>query len=803
MSNRPLDHTADTLPVGLQGTPFEAVYDALSVVASAVWDIDPATYRAGIAWGWYLTHRPEELESFRELLAAALISEQAPLVKDTQTDSELVEYLRIWRSYTPTYAKLQAIYSTFGVQTDIQPISDAESQQIMPVADRRLAFYIRVESMDWSRPLTLTEIANIAIRATPLGSRPYPYFALFGEEEAYVSAGGSGYNRVLRAVAPAVEPDDPPLPTLPTISLSGDFGANNWVDLSYIHPGQTREVTLDSLAIPYDSTKSYAVAGVTYTGSSVPVAELIDLSVAETNDHTFGLKNLRIEDVRITTARIAVCSDPSATVVHVYDKATGLAYNAFKYTDDGVDYYYILDGVQSAWSNDIDALGFALGDGFTESMLYLQSGDKQAQKQVTSGFTGNVNATYCYQLYEDEQLTTPWTRYDYSNEYVFVNSRGIPLSRQKVSDLPDTYTSDSTQWEMALILMDNGFLWLASNVSGSGSISYSAGFIRVRIYPKGQQVFSGYFNSSNVYNNSSLSYNSAYNFYGSPNTGTTRIPLISDFDRSLVKFLGSAGNVVSNRYNNFAWLSGQYLRVTYGNTNDGTLAIRNVLYTFGMKVYTAWVNKTGNSSVSSGTAVYTYNNISNGYLLGYETGVGYKVIALFKSDGSSAAESSTVINACSLGKYGSGSYANNLFFKQTSGSSISFSYLWYTKEYLTPIDIFFTLRADGVGATFSAKDYWGTWIMSDADIATLQNFGITIGNDGSNKNYVTIGNTSSFTFEPLALYNGSTDLGADMSNFSCGAAGSTGVYTQMVCIKSVNAYSTQATKWKCRITRIL
>lgn len=168
-----LDQTADTFPVGLSGTPFEEVYRALRVMAATVWSVDPTVYRAGMAWGWYALHAPEILAGFRDVVTAALVSAVAPMVSDTQTDGELVEYLRQWRSYTPTGPKLEAILALFGIDAEVRAISDAEGQALLPVQDTRLAFYIFVRDMDWARPMWLGDIAELARRATPLGSRPY------------------------------------------------------------------------------------------------------------------------------------------------------------------------------------------------------------------------------------------------------------------------------------------------------------------------------------------------------------------------------------------------------------------------------------------------------------------------------------------------------------------------------------------------------------------------------------------------------------------------------------------------------
>lgn len=202
-----LDATADTLPPGLLGTPFEAVYRALREVAAGVWDVDPAAYRAGIAWAFYLLERPALLERFPALVAAVLVSEGVPAIRPDQTPAELVALLRVWFGYRPTYARLEALLACYGVEAEVRPISDPYCQLVCPVSDTRLAFYIRVLGMDWARPLTADEIAEIARLASPLGARPAPFYALqAGEAPVYVASAGAGivYSLMSGAVAQAV-----------------------------------------------------------------------------------------------------------------------------------------------------------------------------------------------------------------------------------------------------------------------------------------------------------------------------------------------------------------------------------------------------------------------------------------------------------------------------------------------------------------------------------------------------------------------------------------------------------------------
>lgn len=168
---KPLDGAADVLPVGLQPTPFGEVWQALQQVAASVWDVDPSVYRAGIAWMWYALRNPAALDAdgLRPLLVAALISEQAPLVKDTQTAAELAEYLHLWRDYTPTYPKLEALYSVFAADVKILPIT---APGYAPPSNTRLSFFVVIRGIDFDRPLTADEASLVAVRATPLGSHP-------------------------------------------------------------------------------------------------------------------------------------------------------------------------------------------------------------------------------------------------------------------------------------------------------------------------------------------------------------------------------------------------------------------------------------------------------------------------------------------------------------------------------------------------------------------------------------------------------------------------------------------------------
>lgn len=707
--HRILDAAADVLPVGLQPTPFGEVWQALQQVAAQVWDVDPSVYRAGIAWMWYALRNPVALDAdgLRPLLVAALISEQAPLVKDTQTVAELAEYLRLWRGYTPTYPKLEALYSVFAARVEVRPISDAESQGVLPVADRRLAFYLRVEDFDAARPLTLEEVYQIAVRATPLGSRPVPYFALVGSSDVFAGPASAGLVRALWASEPAAAP---PMSFVVVDGATGAIvhGFNQALEVyelpSVVLNSEDGYETYELPSIPLAAPKM--VIGVPISGP-VQAFWFTDEGRDETNDKTFTVVGNPLFD-----------EDGSATRNELYERSVPLSFmqydgNMFEADSDSDIVRYLpttnrltlsIPGDsttrgKSAWSvqcaklfvlsyantqlpdvqielpiNEVGTYGTsitlptidgeyesggktwkpsawdigAFGSSYTlnadtvahlifeevqqyqEITLYMQSGNKQAQKQVTSGFTGNVNATYCYQLYVDDQLTTPWTGYDYSNDYELGNySDGvwIPWTRTSVSSLPDTYTSDSTQWKMAFILMDNGFLWIASNVSGSGYMSYPSGYITLRIYPKEQQwipVFP-YNPSYGEYDNLTTNRKGTFVRKGSPATVFGTFPAIAEsfgYKSGMIK----SASIQAEFQISQAVL---YLNVV------GNPSLSNIVVRFENDIYTGYVRSDKAdlpTSPSYDGATYTLKD-DNGNDIDYDDSFTYKFVLLLDSTG--------------------------------------------------------------------------------------------------------------------------------------------------------------------------
>lgn len=705
---KPLDGAADVLPVGLQPTPFGEVWQALQQVAAGVWNVDPSVYRAGMAWLWYAVNHPNDLasDSLRALLVAALLSEQAPMVKDWQTNAELVEYLRVWRTYSPTYAKLEAIFATFGARVEVRPISDAESQGVVPVTDRRLAFYLRVEEFDAARPLTLDEVYQIAVRATPLGSRPVPYFALVGSSDVFAGPASAGLVRALWASEPA---SAPPMSFVVVDSATGAIvhGFNQELT-TYELPSvvleseyETYELPSVSLAVPKmvigvpisgpvqafwftdngrDETenKQFNLGNPLYTESGerayrdvygdyigalplsfmeydgdmfLPDPDADNNYIRHVND-TLNLTIRNAASIRsksawsVQLAKLFVLSYVNTQLPDVQIELPINEVGAYgtSITLPTIDGEYESGGKTwkpSAW--DIGAFGssysltadtvahliFTEVQQYQEITLYLASGNKHTQINVTSGYNGNVNSSDCYQLYTDAECTTPWTGYDYSNEYVVgkYNEGGVweQDTIQSVVDMPDTATSSG--FKNAFILMDTGAVWFASSSSVDYGYYLSKSSITVRIYPKEQQWIPVFpFNPSDgEYDNLTTNGKGTFVRKGSPATVFGTFPAIAEsfgYKSGMIK----SASIQAKLQISQAVL---YLNVV------GNPALSNIIIRFENDICTGYVRSDKAdlpTAPSYDGATYTLKD-DNGNNIDYDDSFTYKFVLLLNSAG--------------------------------------------------------------------------------------------------------------------------------------------------------------------------
>lgn len=151
---------------------------------------------------------------------------------------------------------------------------------------------------------------------------------------------------------------------LPTVSMEGDYSSFNWI---YVKSDQSvaslvANASLNtyyydtSTAMPsyYDTNKSYAV--IQWQKTAGTTAGRIECAF-ENNGGYLAIKNVSSATISIKQARVAVCSSNLATVVTVYN-GSNVAYNAFKYISGGTDYYYVLDGTQTDWTDDLSGIGY-------------------------------------------------------------------------------------------------------------------------------------------------------------------------------------------------------------------------------------------------------------------------------------------------------------------------------------------------------------------------------------------------------------------------------------------------------------
>ena len=160
------------------------------------------------------------------------------------------------------------------------------------------------------------------------------------------------------------EPDEPVVVTLPTVSTTGDFGTNNLFKFAVGGGNYTFNNRVITSIYRYDngeygqwdSDSSYAV--LLYRDYNNTYVAHTGITPYNSSDKIY-MYNQTGNTIMVAYVRIAVCSDSLATVVTVYD-SNNITYNAFKYTNNGTDYYLVLDNVQSHWVSDLASIGYVL-----------------------------------------------------------------------------------------------------------------------------------------------------------------------------------------------------------------------------------------------------------------------------------------------------------------------------------------------------------------------------------------------------------------------------------------------------------
>jgi hypothetical protein len=167
--------------------------------------------------------------------------------------------------------------------------------------------------------------------------------------------------------------------------------------------------------IEYDSTRRYAITR--YSDGTHGLITPVNIFVVTwiqsgTSPFLMAVKNVSTISQTFYSARVAVCSSSEATVVPVYN-SSNVAYNAFKFTASGTDYYYVLDGTQTDWTDDLSSIGYSLTPSVVSFNAYFTNAG-------ASG-TGNtyVQNNLTYTLFDGSGNTIP---YDSSKTYTVTAS---------------------------------------------------------------------------------------------------------------------------------------------------------------------------------------------------------------------------------------------------------------------------------------------------------------------------------------------------------------------------------------------
>ena len=173
-----------------------------------------------------------------------------------------------------------------------------------------------------------------------------------------------------------------PVIVLPTVSMSYAYPNQLWNYSENIGAGGSSVLRdQNGNALSYDSTKSYSALN--YYTSTSDSAGTIDTNVSIGASGSFlALFNNGSSQITVQRVNVATCNSTDATVITVYDSSNN-PYNAFQYTSDGTDYYYVLDGTQAGWTDDLASIGYKL------PIVAWTSNDKQPQ-------TVNGNGRHLY-----------------------------------------------------------------------------------------------------------------------------------------------------------------------------------------------------------------------------------------------------------------------------------------------------------------------------------------------------------------------------------------------------------------------
>ena len=277
-------------------------------------------------------------------------------------------------------------------------------------------------------------------------------------------------------------------PALPEVSSRNDFGDYNWLyvntNLSYktIQPNADEQLvfSISKSPAPYDSSKSYGVMIMQqYENGASGDSTLF--SIINYSD-TIGVKNISSNAVDAYAFRIAICSSSQAIIVIVYS-SNNTAYNAFKYTLDGVDYYYVLDNIQTDWTDDLSSIGYTLTPVITLPTIWQSRANVSPSNQTIAvdgisllsrdGQVITYYSDYSYAFRRWVKFTTT----DRSPGEIISNAGYLAVKNTGTSDVTGVYNVDyaacsSNQAEVVTVYNANNEAYNAFKFTSNGADYY-------------------------------------------------------------------------------------------------------------------------------------------------------------------------------------------------------------------------------------------------------------------------------------------------------------------------------------------
>lgn len=276
----------------------------------------------------------------------------------------------------------------------------------------------------------------------------------YSSSELYIGETNDGQGNYTRYGWEAEE--GTPAPVLPTVSNNFYSTFAGWLNAGNTS-GATQTIASNSVSTTwyyssgmgrytrfseqYDSSKSYAV--MCWNSSNGVRGGYTGFSIVNANG-LYGVKNTTSSQMTVNSVRVTVCSSSQATVVTVYS-SSNVAYNAFKFTASGTDYYYVLDGVQADWTDDLSSIGYSL----TPAVVTAYFTNKGAS--ATSNTTISPGSSRYYTLYDASGSTISR---DSSKTYTFYKAYRYDGTEEGFSAPPEVGTG--------------GYWYLDFHVPGSG-----------------------------------------------------------------------------------------------------------------------------------------------------------------------------------------------------------------------------------------------------------------------------------------------------------------------------------------------